>query len=583
VSGRIADEAIRAVRDRVRIAELVGESVSLKRRGRSMVGLCPFHAERTPSFTVNEEGGFFHCFGCGEHGDAFAFVMKTRGLTFPEAVEQLAERVGVELPRQEGGGEPRTGTAALWDVHRVAQAFYQSALAARSGERARVYLAERGVSRASIERFGVGWAPQTGDALVRHLEGQGVGLDAAQQAGLVLQGRRGPYDRFRGRVTFPIADSSGRVAAFGGRVLPELAQGDDPPPKYVNSAESPIFHKGRMLYGLGLAREAIRATGRVLVVEGYLDVVALAQHGIEEVVAPLGTALTADQLRVLRRFTDRVVACFDGDAAGRRAAARSFTTFVEAGLWGHAAFLPAGEDPDSFVRTEGPDRLRELIDAPTPLVETFVRSLAGPRPDATARHADAAREVVRVLAQLSDPLEREPLVRLAAHYLGVREETLDALGSPPGAPARRPVSTPVAERAANGAEELLVELLFVDPALADTVGRDRVLDAIEEPTLHAVAERLLVSADADRTGALEILPPDLRDRVARRLVAEGDESEDRARMLMDCVNAIRQRRDGARQRALRLRLQEAERRGDADAVAAAQHALNTFLTERASR
>jgi DNA primase len=312
-------------------------------------------------------------------------------------------------------------------------------------------------------------------------------------------------------------------------------------------------------------------------------VVALAQAGIEEVVAPLGTALTADQLRVLRRFTDRVIACFDGDTAGERAASRSFTTFVEAGLWGHAVFLPQGHDPDSYVRAHGPDSLRGRVESATPLVEAFVRSLAGPRADATARHADAAREVVRVLARLSDPLEREPLVRVAAHYLGVREETLDALGSAPVTPLPGPTA-PREPRAASGAEELLVELLAVDPTLADVVGRARVLDAIEEPTLRAVAERLLaVSAEADRAGALEILPPALRDRVARRLLEEADESEDRTRMVTDCVNAIRQRRDDARQRALRTRLQEAEGRGDADAVSAAQRALNTFLTERTSR
>jgi len=583
MSGLIAEEAIRAVRDRVQLAEIVGESVSLKRRGRSVVGLCPFHSEKSPSFTVSEERGFFHCFGCGEHGDVFAFVMKTRGVTFPEAVEQLAERVGVELPRQVGGRGDRTPTAALWEVHRLAQAFYRAALEARSGERAREYLEDRGVSRASIERFGIGWAPQTGDALAKHLGAQGIGLDAAQEAGLVLQGRRGPYDRFRGRVTFPIADASGRVAAFGGRILPALAEGDDPPPKYLNSAESPIFHKGRVLYGLSLARDAIRRTERVLVVEGYLDVVALAQFGIEEVVAPLGTALTADQLRVLRRFTDRVIACFDGDAAGERAASRSFSTFAEAGLWGHGIFLPTGDDPDSFVRTQGPDRLRDLVESAPPLVEAFVRSLAGPRADATVRHADAAREVVRVLAHLTDPLEREPLVRLAAHYLGVREETLDALGSVGRTRVPDVATAPRVERSASGAEELLVELLAVDATLADAVGRERILDAIEEPTLHAVAERLLAETGTGRAGALDILPPALRDRVARRLLDEVDETEDRARMVTDCVNAIRQRRDGDRQRALRMRLQEAEGRGDADAVAAAQHALNTFLTERASR
>jgi len=590
VSGRIEDAAIAKVRDRVQLAELIGESVSLKRRGRTLVGLCPFHAEKTPSFSVSEERGFFHCFGCGEHGDAFAFVMKTRGVSFPEAVEMLAERVGVELPRQAGDAGPRTATGPLWEANRIAQAFYQEALQARSGERAREYLAERGITRESIDRFGIGWAPQAGDALARQLQRQGISTEVATTCGLVLDGRRGPYDRFRGRITFPITDASGRVAAFGGRILPGIEHGGETPAKYLNSAETPIFHKARTVYGLSLGRDAIRERARVLVVEGYLDVVAVAQAGIREVVAPLGTALTVDQLRLLRRLTDQVIVCFDGDAAGERAAARSFTTFVEAGLWGHGVFLPDGEDPDSFVRTQGAVRFEEAITGARPLVEAFVRSLAGPRADATARHAEAAREVVRVLGRLSDPLEREPLVRLAAHYLGVREGTLEKLGAAPAAQAAvateaLPASSRAqTSRAVASAEELLVELLAVDPSLADALGRPRVLEAIEDPVLHAVAERLLANAEPiDRGEALGILPPALRDRVARRLLEEAEGDEDRARMMADCVNAIRQRRDDARQRALRQQLQEAERHGDQDAVAAAQRALNTFLTERASR
>jgi DNA primase len=342
MSGLIAEDAIRTVRERASLSEFVSEVVSLKRRGQTALGLYPFHSEKTPSFNVNEERGFFHCFGCGEHGDVFTVLMKTQALTFPEAVQQVADRVGVELPRELGGGA-RPQTAGLVEAHAAAADFYRAALRGAAGTRARAYLAERAITDASVERFGLGYAQPDGDALARHLRARGISRELALETGLVLpRDRGGEYDRFRDRVMFPIADGSGRVCAFGGRILPGATRPGDPPPKYLNSPESPIFRKGRVVYGLSLAREAIRRRERVIVVEGYLDVIALAQAGIEEVVAPLGTALTVDQLRVLRRLSDRIIACFDGDDAGRRAAARSFPIFVDAGLWGYGVFLPPG-------------------------------------------------------------------------------------------------------------------------------------------------------------------------------------------------------------------------------------------------
>ncbi len=326
MTGRIRDEAIRAVRERASLSEVISDVVALRRRGRSAVGLCPFHAEKTPSFTVSEERGFFHCFGCGEHGDVFAFLMKAQALTFPEAVRRVAERFGVPLPEE--AGEPARRREPLTAANAVAAAFFQAELRGPGGGRARAYLRERGLSEEVIERFGLGWAPGAGEALARHLRTKGLPLEDALTAGLVMRrdrpdGAGGVLDRFRDRLMFPITDASGKTIAFGGRILPGRPASGDPPPKYLNSAESPVFRKGHTLYGLALARDAIRKADRAVVVEGYLDVIALAQAGIGEVVAPLGTALTAEQLRLLRRFTETVIACFDGDLAdaGRRRAA----------------------------------------------------------------------------------------------------------------------------------------------------------------------------------------------------------------------------------------------------------------------
>src|SRR5262249_13496207 len=271
--GRISDDAIRTIRERASLIEVVSDVVALRRRGGgSALGLCPFHAEKTPSFNVSEEHSFYHCFGCDEHGDVFSFVMKTQSLSFPDAVRTVAERWGRPVPEGAGaGGGARSEPLA--PVSEAAAAFFRGTLRGPDGARARDYLAQRGIRPETIERFGLGYAPGGGEALVRHLRAQALPLDDAITAGLVMRRTsRGMLGRFRDRLIFPIADLRGRVIAFGGRVLPGAPSAGDPPPKYLNSPESPIFHKSRTLYGLALARDAIRERGRVAVVEGYLDV-----------------------------------------------------------------------------------------------------------------------------------------------------------------------------------------------------------------------------------------------------------------------------------------------------------------------
>ena len=575
--GRIADEAIRQVRERASLVEVVSDVVTLRRRGRSAVGLCPFHAEKTPSFTVSEERGFFHCFGCGAHGDVFAFVMRMESLAFPEAVRRVADRFGITLPETAG---PR-GRAAepLVAVNAAAAAFYQAALAGPLGAAARDYVRERGLRDETVGRFGLGYSPGAGEALARHLRDRSFPPEDAITAGLVLRrdrpaGAGGVFDRFRDRLMFPITDPSGKVVAFGGRVLPGRPTTGDPPPKYLNSPESPLFRKGQMLYGLFQAREPIRRTGRAILVEGYLDVIACAQAGVEEVVAPLGTAVTVDQLRGLRRLSEMVIACFDGDQAGRRAAARSFPTFLEAGLWGRAAFLPAGEDPDTFVRANGREALEACLAAAEPLVEAYLDELAGPRRDAVGRHAEAAKEVTRILRRVRSPFERDALARLAAERLGVREESLREGGQPePEAPGR---AEPAAAAAPSGGpEELLIELMAADPEVADRVRVENVIPDFVHPLWRRTAEAL-TAVGHDPMAGVDVVPPQLRDRVARRVLDE-DAEEDRARAVADCIAAIRRRRLRGETRRLRDEIRAAEARGDAAASAAAVRELQRLM------
>ncbi len=579
MGGLIREDAIREIRERASITEIVSDVVALKRRGRSTTGLCPFHSEKTPSFTVSEERGFYHCFGCGEHGDVFSFVMKTQSMPFPDAVRAVAERFGLPVPTDVGG--PRHRSEPLVAVNQAAAAYYRQQLAGPQGARCRAYLAERAVSAEAIARFGLGFAPGGGEMLVRHLRAENFSLEDAVTAGLL--GRRDDgrlFDRFRERLMFPIQDLAGRVIAFGGRILPGTPVTGDPPPKYLNSPESPIFKKGQTLYGLGLARETIRTRDRIIVVEGYLDVIAVWQARIGEVVAPLGTALTVDQLRVLKRFSETIVACFDGDDAGRRAAAKSFPTFIEAGLWGRAIFLPPGDDPDTFVRVDGGVALRAKIDEiegaiekAEPLIDAYMAGLVGPRLDAVGRRAEAAKDVSRVLERVRDHNEREQLIRLAAYYLGVRP---DALGAGASVPPPAPAASSGGDRART-AEEQLIELMAIDPTVVPRVSASGVLADFEEPEWRRIAQTIIDGVD-EPAAVIERLPRELRDRVVRRLI-DGDQ-EDRERALADYIGKIRARQTGRTRGAVLDALRAAEARGDVAAARVAQEELNRFYSEK---
>ncbi|HUI24458.1 MAG TPA: DNA primase, partial [Candidatus Kryptonia bacterium] len=419
MAGKIPDEIIQAIRDRVSIVEVVSSYVTLKKAGRNYLGLCPFHTEKTPSFTVNDERGLFHCFGCGVGGTIFTFMMKMERQEFPDAVAGLARRAGIALPDRREDSPAAQHREQLLRVNNFAAAFFRQALLRPDGERARRYLTERGVAPEISERYGLGLAPSSGAALARALANKGAPEALAIELGLLGRANDGRvYDRFRGRLMFPIRHSDGRVVGFGGRVL------DGEGPKYLNSPESLLFHKGEGLYGLAEARNAIREVDRVVLVEGYLDALAVVQAGIEHTVATLGTALTIAQLRMLRRFTGNVTAFFDGDAAGQKAAERAFAICAEAGVWADGAFLPGGFDPDSYVRQRGAAATRQLLAQAIPLFDFYLRRIdPGVHAPVPAR-ARAAAEVARVLALVRDPFAQDLLVRQAAERLGVSEQNL---------------------------------------------------------------------------------------------------------------------------------------------------------------
>jgi DNA primase len=350
---RYGEETIERIREAAGLVELIGSTVALRKVGQTWKGLCPFHQEKTPSFTVNPDRQAYHCFGCGAGGDCFRFVMETEKLSFVEAVQALADRFGVPLPKP--AEEEQHGRA--YQALEEAATFYRRVLEdPEAGRAARDYLAARGLSPATLEAFGVGLAPAGWDQLLSRL-GPRLGTGALIEAGLVVARERGEghYDRFRSRIVVPLRLPSGRVVGFGGRAL------GDEEPKYLNSPETAVYRKGRFLFGLDRARAAIREQGRAVLVEGYFDVLGLAQAGVTEAIATCGTALTGEQCRIVQRTAPAILLVFDGDTAGQAAAEKALVPCVQAGLAARVVTLPAGEDPDTLVRGTGREAFDRLV------------------------------------------------------------------------------------------------------------------------------------------------------------------------------------------------------------------------------
>ncbi|MDX1661725.1 MAG: DNA primase [Gemmatimonadota bacterium] len=418
----IPEHVIEEVRDRADIVEVVGEVVQLKKRGKNWVGLCPFHPEKTPSFNVTPEKQMYYCFGCQAGGNVFTFLVEQQKMEFPEAVRALGERYGVEVPT--GGGEGPDPYAPIHEANRLAaELWHRRLLEADDATRARAYLEQRGLDRETWETFLLGWAPDQWETLKDEAERHGVEERTLLDAGLAGRSEKtgGTYDRFRGRLMFPIRSTSGRVIAFSGRRL------DDEEPKYLNSTDTPVFTKGRTLFNLDLARPEIRRTGAALVVEGNFDVVALHQAGFKNVVAPLGTAFTEEQARILKRYTATAYLAYDGDAAGERSAFKTGDVLLEAGFAVRIVDLPEGEDPDSVVASGGAGAFRERLEASRDVIEAKIE-IVEERVDLTdvMRKRRAIRRLVDSVARVPDPMTRSLYVDKIATELNVPRATLEA-------------------------------------------------------------------------------------------------------------------------------------------------------------
>ncbi len=451
---------------RVDIVDVIDRRVPLKKAGQNYQACCPFHSEKTPSFTVSPTKQFYHCFGCGAHGTALGFLMEYEHMGFPDAVAALAQDVGLPVPESGEPDRPKP-PPALWDALEQAAQFYKKQL--KQTPRAIDYLKRRGLTGAVAARYGIGYAPD-GSPLKQVFPDYTA--DALAASGLVIDGDRGRYDRFRDRIMFPIKNVKGQIVGFGGRVL------DQGEPKYLNSPETPLFHKGSEIYGLFEARAAIKAAGRVIVVEGYMDVVALAQHGVEFAVATLGTATTPAHARTLLRHTDRLIFAFDGDNAGRKAAWRALENTLEALQDGKEVsflFLPEGEDPDSHIRAHGQAAFLQLLDTDTVPLSTFlVRELVRDRKlDSQEGRAALIKDAKPLLDKIAAPLLASLIRRQIADLAHLQADELSHMGIKPGAARRappRPQRRPTPSRVRSLARALLMNpqrVAEVDPCWLD--------------------------------------------------------------------------------------------------------------------
>jgi DNA primase len=602
----IPEETLREIRERTSLVELIGEHVPLRKAGQAWKGLCPFHAEKTPSFTVSDSRGVFHCFGCGAGGTAFDFLMRREGMTFPEAAHALARRAGVAVPSDDLSPEARRAEAeraALLAVNAAAAAWFRARLAAPEGRAARDYLAARGVTEPTAEAFGLGYAPAGWENLVRHLAAQGHRPELVARAGLAAARERaaGHYDRFRDRLMIPIADPQGRVVAFGGRAMAK-----DEAAKYLNSAESPVYRKSEVLFGLPQAKEAIRRADLAILVEGYFDCIALHQAGVREAVATCGTALTRDHVQALTRYTRNVVTLFDGDEAGLRAAERGLELFLEAEVSAHVVELPAGEDPDTFVRRAGADALRAMIDRAPSLFEAYV--------DARARREDVAtiegkhrllRSIERVIDKARDRFTRDMLIkrthdrlalpdveeRLLRRHIRAGSALRPAAGGGPAvarSAARRPAPEPVETARQSDGDCLLRAVLLSPPFAAELLGGD-VVDLLGDRAVAALVGAAVGLLRREGPGAVRVdrLADAVRDDEARRRLArvavaldQGALDEAAARRMgEDAVRSIRVRAIDRRIAECGRDMEAARRHGDHARLSALEGRLAALLGE----
>jgi len=565
--GFLSEEKVSEIRDRSSVLEVVSDYVTLKKTGKNYKGLCPFHSEKTPSFMVNEEKQIFHCFGCGEGGDVFTFLMKAGHFSFPQAVEELAKRYGVKLPTRELSATQKKEMAkreALFQVNQIASGYFYDLLTKqREGEEGRKYLSQRGISQEVIAEHRLGTSTDRWDGLVQHLQEKKASLELAWELGLVFPKKKeGWYDAFRGRILFPIFDLHQRIVGFGGRVIREGQ------PKYLNSPESIIYHKGEVLYGLHVANRYATEKDCVIIVEGYFDLLTLHQFGLKHSVATLGTALTPQHIQTLKRYTKNLIAIFDADPAGVQATLRSLPLLLEEEVAGKTIVLPKGEDPDGFLRKGNLEDFRKRVERAVPLVDFFFERLMKTYDlksiDGKVR---VAKEGMALLGKIPDKIRRDFYIKALAERLDIQESFLyEMLRSSPKEPPKtgEDLKKLFLEKTFPKSEEMVVRLMVHDPDVIPTISKEGVVKEFENPVLQKIAEVLedlyQRKGRLDLPEALANFEEELKGRLCEFVFQEsGLEGGDRGKILQDCIQKIREKRLKRERGELLKRIKEAEK------------------------
>jgi DNA primase len=587
----IPEDIITRVLERTDIAELIGTYTPLKRAGKNFKGLCPFHNEKTPSFVVTPDKQIFHCFGCGVGGNVISFVMKLERLEFPEAVRFLADKAGIEVPDNAPDGPQNDGTRdKVFAANAAAvEYFHHNLVSGRESEvgAARDYLKNRKLNLDAVKQFKIGYAYDAWDGLIRHLRSKGIEPAIIEKSGLVVarDDNKGSYDRFRGRVIFPIFDYRGRPVAFGARALKK-----DDKAKYINSPETPVYTKGRHLYGFNLAKEAVGREDGVIIVEGYLDFIRPFWAGVENVAASQGTALTPDQIRLIRRYTRHVTMLFDMDLAGQSAALRSLDILLEEEMDVKVAALADGEDPDSFIQKYGAEDFKRAVSRAKSLVEFKLERLKLEFDVTTIEGRGVIlREMLTTIEKVKNESVKSEYLKYLRLELNVNEYEIDLerkniLKKRPAADARTATEAPKPALSAvfSSDEEWLLRFVMADAQWLKKAKEQVVPEALGPSARHVLvtAYRLL---DEGRDAGPAALVEEFHDEaLTRKLMAmasspEGLDPKSAARAFDDCVKRIRDRDRKAQRQKLRETIRHSEKTGDHAALLKAQEEFNELL------
>lgn len=568
----IPDEVITEVRSRADIVEVISGYLPLKKAGRNYRALCPFHPEKTPSFMVNGAKQVFHCFGCGIGGDIFGFVMKSENLSFPQAVKVLAEKFGVPIPRRKVSPSAKREfdrKEELYKVNQLAMDYYHDLLFRREGTEAREYLKKRGIGKAVIEEHRLGYALIGWNGLVNYLLRNKVPLKLAAELGLVMAKKTGGwYDHFRGRIIFPIFELGGKVLGFGGRVL------DEKLPKYLNSPESGLYKKGKSLYGLHAAKGFIREKELVLIVEGYLDLLTLHQFGFKHAVATLGTALTENHIRLLKRFSDHFITIFDSDESGTAATIRALPLFLDEGISCKVVRLPGKHDPDSFLQGGHRDEFQEMVSGAIPIFDFFIDEvLSGSDLTSAGGKVRVIDEILPMLERIRNRIVRESYVKKLADKLSLKEEViLDMMMSLPhgGERRREELKQVIQKKIYPKTEETILQIMLHFSHLVPEIAEDGVLEDFENQKLKLIAKTLKEIYFEKGSLVISDILAYVEDEELRNKISEWaflDETYGAASLektLRDCFRKIKMGKLKRDEEALLRRIKEVEKEDQQD-------------------